>query len=193
MDQPKTSEEPAMLNKRPVTFIHTVLIAALLFASPLFAEGFPPAEQAKIDAAIAKLTDWAASAEVLAAVKAGNAAGDGGMNNGKWVELGETAPEVTAITSSAMSTQLGAWREASGLNKLFLRAKDGHLVAGVAKPLVYNISSRPTYKNAMTGKPWQAGKAKPDPTTQVNSVQISVPVMDGGEAIGVLHSSVIVQ
>lgn len=176
---------------------HWLLVGALtlLIALPLGASAkgkFPEATQTEIDAALAKLTTWAAETDVVAAVKLANASPNAGMTNGKWVELGNDAPEVTAITSSSLSQQLGAWKSEKGLNKLFLRSKEGALVAGAAKPLVYNIKKRKPFKNAIKGQPWHAGKAKPDPTTQIKSVQISVPVKDGADVIGVLHSSVIV-
>lgn len=160
--------------------------------SGAFAGTFPDATQAKIDDALGKLSQWAGDAGLVDAVKSANAASGGSLSNGKWVELSADAPDVTAITSSTLSKQLGEWKSSEGLNKLFLRAKNGTLVAGEKKPLVYNVSKRPPFKNAIAGKVWHGGKAKPDPTTQIKSVQIAVPVQDGGETIGVLHSSVIV-
>jgi hypothetical protein len=176
---------------------HWLLVGALtlLIALPFGASAkgkFPAATQAQIDVALAKLAAWAADTDVVSAVKSANASPNDGMTNGKWVELDKDATEVAAITSSPVSKQLGAWKSESGLNKLFLRSKDGALVAGAAKPLVYNVKKRKPFTNAIKGKSWHAGKAKPDPTTQIKSVQISVPVKDGAEVIGVLHSSVIV-
>lgn len=180
------------MQNKSVNLAGVVFVIVGLFASPLFAAGIPAAAQADIDSALAKLSEWAANGDVVAAVKAANANPDNAMNNGKWVELGDSAPEVTAITSTAVSKQLGAWKTQSGLNQLFLRAKDGRLVAGPGKPLVYNVAKRPPFKKAIAGNAWHAPKAKPDPTTQKKSVQISVPVRDGADVIGVLHSSVIV-
>lgn len=170
-------------------------VLSVLLALPLaaLAKGkFPEATQTQINAALTKLETWAAEADVVAAVKTANASPAAGMNNGKWIELGKDAPAVTAITATPVSQQLGAWKRESGLNKLFLRSKDGKLVAGAAKPLVYDVRKRPPFKNAIKGQAWQGGKAKPDPTTQIKSVQISVPVKDGADVVGVLHSSVIV-
>jgi hypothetical protein len=176
---------------RRLTGCAVVLSASLAYGS-VFAGTFPDSTQAKIDDALAKLSHWAGDTSLVDVVKSANAEPSGSMNNGKWVELSADAPDVTAITSSALSKQLGEWKNSKGLNKLFLRAKNGTLVAGAKKPLVYNVSKRPPFKNAIAGKVWHAGKAKPDPTTQIKSVQIAVPVKDGDEIIGVLHSSVIV-
>ena len=171
---------------------YAILLSASLAYGSAFAGKFPDATQAKIDDALAQLSEWSGDASLVDAVKSANAVSGNAMNNGKWVELSADAPEVSAITSSALSKQLGEWKESKGLNKLFLRARNGTLVAGAKKPLVYDVSKRPPFKNAIAGKAWHGGKAKPDPTTQIKSVQISVPVKDGSDVIGVLHSSVIV-
>ena len=38
----------------------------------------------------------------------------------------------------------------------------------------------------MEGKLWQQGESKPDPSTNIGTVQIAAPVKDGGKVIGVL-------
>ena len=69
----------------------------------------------------------------------------------------------------------------------------GHVIASSVKPLIYKNSSRPVFTHPMEGKPWNAGKIKPDPTTQIKSVHVGVPVLDGGKVIGVLHAGVSVE
>jgi hypothetical protein len=64
------------------------------------------------------------------------------------------------------------------------------MVAGSGKSVIYNASARPPIKEAMKGKPWNADEVKPDPTTQLKSVHVSAPVMDGGAVIGVIHTAV---
>jgi hypothetical protein len=175
-------------------FVATILmVCGILTSSTVAAAGLPANVQAEVDAALAKLDGWSADAEVVAAVKAANAAPDDGMSNGKWVGLDPNSPEVTAITSNALSKKLAQWRDSEGLNKLYVRAQDGHLVGGAQKPMVYNIAKRKAFKNVIGGTPWHAPKIKPDPTTQKPVVQISTPIKDGDRVIGVMHSSVIVQ
>jgi len=164
-------------------------ISLLALSGVVFAE-LPQATQAQVDDALQQLAKWAADPAMVGAVSSANAAGDSGMTNGRWVELGADSGEVRAITSTQTSEQLQQWKQSAGLNKLFLRAKNGTLVAGSQKPLVYNVSKRPPFKKAIAGSTWHAGKAKPDPTTQKKVVQISVPVKDAGGVIGVLHSAV---
>ena len=52
------------------------------------------------------------------------------------------------------------------------------------------VCGSPAAINALKGQAWADTEVKPDPTTQIKSVQVSAPVLDGGKAIGILHGSV---
>ena len=148
----------------------------------------PPAVQSKVDAYTAKMVAWAADPVVVAAAKA--SAGKGGvagMNNGKWDSLAENDPAVAELLKSPFSKKLASFSADKGVSKLVLRDDKGNFIAADTKPLLYNNASRPQFANAMKGSPWHASEVKPDPTTQVKSVQLGVPVLDGGKAIAVLH------
>ncbi len=169
------------------------VLAALCLGSPFAsAEGLPGPAQAKADAALKQLAAWAANPEIIAATREANAKGGmPGMNNGKWNELSENDPTVTALLSTKASMLLKKWETENGhFSKLVLRSREGDVTAASIKPLVYHNTARPVFSNAIKGKPWHADEIKPDPTTQVNGVQISTPVMDGRKVIGVLHASV---
>lgn len=170
-------------------------VFASAFASSAWAE-LPPDVAAKVDAVKKKLTDWAANPAVVAAVKASNGS-DGmiaGMSNSKWDELTEKDPQVMAFQTSAVGKLVVEWEHDKSIGKLYLRDQKGNLVASSTnKPLLYNVASRPPFINAMKGAAWATGEVKPDPTTQAKSVQASAPVMDGGKAIGVIHSSIPVE
>ena len=153
-----------------------------------------PEVQAKVDGYLKKLQDWAADPAIVSAVKAANAKGGiAGMNNAKWVDLADTAPEVQAILETSASGKVHKWGADSGINKLYVRDAKGNLVAGNNKPLIYNVAARPPFKVAITGTTFHATAVKPDPTTQLKSVQIAVPVKDGGSVIGVMHAAVTVE
>jgi hypothetical protein len=155
-----------------------------------------PAVQAKVDSFKKQLVEWAANPQVVAAAKESNAKGGiAGMNNAKWDELADTDATVTGLNQSAVGKQITKWEEGKGIEKLNLRDEKGNLVANSSssgKPLLYNNSSRPPFQNGLKGA-WAASEVKPDPTTQKKSVQIAAPVMDGGKAIGVLHSAVLAE
>ena len=154
----------------------------------------PPPVQAKVDKYKQKLVEWAADPAIITAVKEANVKGAvAGITNSKWDELTDKDPEVSAILNSATSVLLRQWDQDKGINKLFLRDKDGNLVAASNKPLLYNSAPRTVIKEAMKGVAWAANEIKPDVTTQIKSVQLSAPVKDGGKVIGVIHSAVTVE
>lgn len=176
------------------------ILASLFFglslaATSALADGLPADLQAKVDGYKAKLQEWAASPMVVDAVKASNAKGGiPGMNNAKWVDLPDNDPQVTALQNSAAGKQVSKWETDKNLLKLNIRDEKGNLVAASssAKPLLYNNATKPPFMNGLKGA-WSAPAIKPDPTTQQKSVQIGVPVMDGGKAIGVMHSAVVAE
>lgn len=184
------------------TFFHPTMSAwfiaflALLGASALFtnaaqAAPIPPDANAKIEKYKQKLVEWAANPVIVAAVKEGNAKGAQGMNNAVWDDLKDDDPQVKARQNSAAGKQLSKWEEDKNINKLYIRDEKANFVAGSNKPLRFNNFSAPQFSNSFkTGKPFGANEMKPDPTTQVMSVQISAPIMDGGKPIGVINSSV---
>lgn len=173
-----------------------MLLAAAVMALPAMtahANAIDPALAGKVETYKKKLVEWAADPVVVNAVKEANAKGGiPGMDNAKWEGLSESDPLVTA-TQSNEAGKLMKKLEADNkeLVKLYVRAAQGHLVAASNKPLIYNVSSRPPFKAAIGGEPWSAKEVKPDPATEIKSVQIAVPILDGGKVIGVLHSAVI--
>lgn len=168
--------------------------AALLAVFALAAQADPvtPEMQGAVDKYKSKLVEWAANPTIVAAVKESNAKGGlaPGMTNAKWDELGDKDPVVAGFQNSPAGKLVSKWEEDKNLGKLNVRDEKGNLVAASssAKPLLYNNASRAPFANGLKGA-WSANEAKPDPTTQRKSVQISAPVLDGGKAIGVLHSS----
>ncbi len=179
------------------TLLSTLLVGmvvAFFAASDARAE-LPGDVQAKVDSYKKKLVEWAANPAVVAAVKESNAKGGlvAGMTNAKWDELAESDPVVKGFQTSAAGKLVSGWEQDKTLNKLYVRDEKGNLVASSNKPLLYNVASRPPFQAAIKGSPWNAGEVKPDPTTQLKSVQISAPVLDGGKVIGVIHSAITVE
>ncbi len=147
--------------------------------------------QAKVEKYKLKLVEWAANPTIIAAAKEANEKGAmAGMNNAKWDDLKDDSPEFLGLKTSAAGQMLLKWEEDKAISKLYARDFKGNIVAASSKPLLFNNASRPPFVNAIKGEPFSAKEAKPDPTTSVMSVQISVPIMDGSKVIGILHSSV---
>jgi hypothetical protein len=181
--------------QRKAGLLATVALAISLTA-PASANGNLPADiQAKVEKAKKLLMERASDPGVLAAVRDANMRGPGGMTNGKWIELEEGAPPVKALLATAASRQIATWEAADQtINKIVLRDNKGNLVAASVRPLIFNNANRPVFAKPFEAQQaWSAGEIKPDPTTQVPSVHVAAPVMDGGKAIGVLHAGVSAQ
>ncbi len=157
-------------------------------------DALSPALQAKADAYKAKLVEWAAHPVIVAAAREASAKGAlPGMNNGKWNDLDEKDPVVTAFETSAAGKQIAKWEADKNINKLVLRDDKGNVAASSLKSVVYNNAARPSFVQAMKGQAWADKQIKPDPSTGIKSVQASAPVLDGGKIVGVLHTAVTVE
>ncbi len=167
-----------------------LLGSSILFSGMGHADPIPSDVQAKVEKYKHKLVEWAANPVIIAAIKEANAKGAGGMNNATWNDLADGDPKVKALQSSAAGKLLTKWEEDKGINKLYIRDEKANLVAGSNKALLFNNASRPQFSNAIKGEAWVGKEMKPDPTTQIMSVQLSVPILDGGKTIGVMNSSV---
>ncbi|MBK1714561.1 cache domain-containing protein [Rubrivivax gelatinosus] len=181
-----------MKNTRPSRRLVLACVALLtMFSGMASAADLPADVQAKVERAKKRLVEMAADPAVVAAVREANGRDNGGMNNGKWVDLPDTDPAVKAMLSSKVSLQIGKWEQADpSINKILLRDQKGNIVAGSTKPLIYNNAARPVFANPIKGQVWSAGEIKPDTTTQIPSVHVAAPVMDAGKPIGVLQAGV---
>lgn len=158
---------------------------------PARAAELPSEVAAKVEKAKKRLVELAADPAVLAAVRESNGHDSGGMNNGKWIELSDTDPAVKSAMSSKVSLQIAKWEQADDtVNKIVLRDQKGNLVGASTRPLIFNNANRPVFANAIKGQPWAAGEIKPDTSTQIPSVHVAAPVLDGGKTIGVIHAGV---
>jgi hypothetical protein len=151
-----------------------------------------PAEVApKVDKAKAWLVQVAADPTVVAAVREANANGPGDMTNGKWISLSDSDPAVKSVLANKISVQIAKWEQSyDTVNKIVLRDQQGFLVGASTRPLIFNNSKVPVFSNTIKGQPWSANEVKPDTTTQIPSVHVAAPVLDGGKPIGVLHAGV---
>ena len=149
-----------------------------------------PKMQPRIDAYKKQAIAWAADPLIVKAVKDSNAAGPiAGMGNAKWRDLKESDPMVKGLVDNAAGQLLTKWMnaDAKGINKMVLSGDKSHRVAFTSMPAVYIGKGRPNFDTSMNdGKVWQQGESKPDPSTNIDTVQISAPVKDGSTVIGVL-------
>ena len=148
-----------------------------------------PKMQVKIDAYKKQAASWAADPAIVKAVKDANARGPiPMMGNAKWRELKETDPIITGFTSNPTGQMLTKWMnaDAKGINKIVLSGSKGQRVAYTSMPAIYIGKGKPNFDEAFDGKLWHQGESKPDPSTNIDTVQIAAPVKDGSDVIGVL-------
>ncbi len=160
-----------------------------LIANVAIAADITPKMQMKIDNYKKQSATWAADPAIVKAVKDSNALGPiSGMGNAKWRELKEDDPIVSGLVSNASGQLLTKWMnaDAKGINKVVLSGNKSHRVSYTSMPAKYIGKGAPNFDVAIEGKLWNQAETKPDPSTNIDSVQIAAPVKDGSEVIGVL-------
>ncbi len=168
----------------------SVATLALFFAGVAAAADITPKMQPKIDAYKKQAAEWAADPEIIKAVKEANTKGPiAGMGNAKWRDLKDNDPIVQEFVTNATGQLLTKWLKADekGINKIVLTGNKSHRVAFTSMPAIYIGKGKPNFDTSFNDdKVWQQGESKPDPSTNIESVQISAPVKDGDTVIGVL-------
>lgn len=167
----------------------SLLLAAFGFAPPLTAGEITAKMQTKIDAYKKQAMAWAADPQIVLAVKESNAKGPiPGMGNAKWRELKESDPVVQGFITNPAGQLLVKWMNADskGVNKIVLSGSKSQRAAFTSMPAIYLGKGKPNFDEAIDDKLWQQGESKPDPSTNIDTVQIAAPVKDGGKVIGVL-------
>lgn len=181
------------------SYIKIFLLSVIFLLSllrPALAEPLSPELQTKIEVYKKKLIEWAANPKLMAAVKESNVKGGlvAGMTNAKWDDLSEKDAVVLGFQNNEAGKIVSQLDQDSGISKLYLRDEKANLVASSSKPLLYNNSSKPWIALPLKeGKPWSGTEIKPDPTTQIKGVHLTVPLLDSGKIIGLLHTSVIAE
>lgn len=166
-----------------------VLLAAMIVTTPVRAADVTPKMQPKIDSYKKQAALWAMDPVIVKAVKEANAQGPIPMlGNAKWRELKESDPIVKGLVDNPAGQRLTTWMNADpkGINKIVLSGDKSHRVAFTSMPAIYIGKGKPNFDESFSGKAWQQGESKPDPSTNIESVQISAPVKSGNDVIGVL-------
>jgi len=168
----------------------TFFAFAFGFAAVLAAQAAPltPQQQARLEAYKKAITKWAARPPVVKAVQAANAKGLlPNMSNAAWAALKPDDPIVVSFETNPVGLWLAKkLKDSNGVFcEAFLSGSQGQKVAFAAKTTSYIHAGSPKFDVPMSGKPWQ-GQPELDASSNVYSVQISTPVLDGGKPIGVL-------
>ncbi len=177
------------MTTRHSLFCSLVLSLGVFFA-PAANAALPAEIQAKVDIYKKKLSEWASDPVIVKATNEANERGSTGMSNAKWDELADNDPAIQATVTNTVSQKLRKLEEDKGINKLYLRDKNGNVIAGVTRTTLFNAARRPHIAAALKGEMAHTNEIKPDPSTQVKSVQLAVPVIDAGKVVGVLHTAI---
>lgn len=176
-----------------MTAVNILRLIALIVVSgsaPLLLAGeITPKMQPNIDQYKKQAVQWAADPLIVQAVKEANAKGPiPGLGNAKWRELKESDPVVQGFVTNPAGQLLTKWmnEDSKGINKIVLSGAKSHRVAFTSMPAIYIGKGKPNFDEAMEGKVWQQPESKPDPSTNIDTVQIAAPVKDDGKVIGVL-------
>jgi hypothetical protein len=164
-----------------------LIALVVLAASPLSAGPLDPAVQAKVDAQVKAIQAWAGDPAIVAAVKAQNASPSAdvtAMTQEKWATLSVLDPAVRGFAKNDAAAVLKA-KKTDAISEAFVSSADGRKVAFIAKTTSFSHKGKPKHDVPMTGKTWQ-GAVEVDESTGVQQLQVAVPVMDGGKAIGSL-------
>lgn len=163
--------------------LRAALMIALLVVPTAFAEALAPDQQAKLDAKVAELKAWSTEPAIVAAVKAHNAKPEHPeYTNDSWKTTTVLDPAVRAFQQNAVATWIKS-KKGEAVTEAFVSGADGAKVAFLSKPSGWTHKGKPKHDKPMTGKNWQ-GEIEVDASTGARQIQVSVPVLDGGKAIG---------
>jgi hypothetical protein len=170
------------------TFLQIAALLAGLVAVPsACADGLSAELQAKVDARLKEIQAWASSPEIVAAVKAQNAnppAEHAAVTQDKWKELTVLDPFVRGFSKNPVAEFLKSKKDAA-VTEAFVSGANGTKVAFLAKTSGWSHKGKPKHDVPMTGKTWQ-GPVEKDESTGLEQVQVAVPVLDDGKAVGSL-------
>jgi hypothetical protein len=168
--------------------VATVLVGcACVMAGATRAVAADAALQAKLDQRIEQIKTWAADPAVVAAVKAHNAsepADHAAMTQDKWTAMTILDPFVRSFSKSDAGVFLKS-KKSDEVAEAFLSDAKGDKVAFLAKTTSWCHKGKPKHDQPMAGKTWQ-GNVEVDESSGAQQIQVSVPVLDGGKAIGSL-------
>lgn len=142
-------------------------------------------QKALLDKQIEVVKTWASDAVVVNAVKAHNAtppAAYKDMTQDAWKALAVLDPKVRDLSKNAVAEFIKA-KKSDAVSEAFVNAADGTKVALLSKTSSWSHASSGKHKDPMAGKGW-IGEIELDESTGSQQIQIAVPVLDGGKAIG---------
>lgn len=161
------------------------LLLSTVLTTSVFAEALTPEQTTALNKQVTEFKKIASDAQVVNAVKAVNTtpmADYKDMNQDKWKELPVLDPKVRYFSKNPLAEFLKT-KKNEMVTEIFVNAADGTKVAFLSKTSNWSHKGKPKHDEPMNGKDWQ-GAIEMDESTGLKSIQVAVPVMDAGKAIG---------
>lgn len=157
-----------------MTFLFSMGVSAALTAE----------QKAAIDKQVEIVKGWASNATIVAAAKAGAGADYASMTQDAWKALPILDAKVRALSKTPAAEVLKK-NKTDAVSEAFLNAADGTKVAILSKTSNWSHKGKAKHDDPMAGKTW-IGEVETDESTGAQQIQIAVPVMDAGKAVGSL-------
>lgn len=152
-----------------------------------------PEVKAKVEAKAKQLQALGTDPKVVAAVKAYNSAVPpeaAAMTNDKWKGLTQLDPAVRVYTRNPLAVYLKT-RMDPAVSEWFVSASGGTKVAFMFKPTSWTHSGKDKHQIPMSGKLFY-GPVEMDESSGQRQIQVGIPVIDGGRAIGTIVAGIAV-
>jgi hypothetical protein len=177
----KEGQNKMMILKKSLMFAAMVAVLAVSGMAQA-----PPEIKAKLDAQIKLLQAISVDPQVVSAVRAHNATPPSGdaasMTNEKWAGLSLLDPFVRTVAKTPLSVFLKTKTD-DVIAEIFVSGTTGDKVGFAAKTTYWTHKGMPKHEVPMSGHTF-IGAPKLDESTGVTEIQVGLPVMDGGKAIG---------
>ncbi len=161
------------------------LLALALAGTRALAGDLSPEMKGKVEAKIKQFSSLGTDPKVVSAVREHNASPPAeakAMTNEKWKSLKVLDPFVRGLSKNALAEYLKGKKDES-VAELFVSGADGGKVALFNKTTSWTHKGKEKHEIPMKGKTY-IGRAEMDQSSGVETVQIGLPVMDGGKPIG---------
>jgi len=166
-------------------FIMAFITVFMLVTVTAQAEELTPAQKTKVEAKIKMLSSWSTDKKIVDFVRNANAnppVEGKGMTQEKWTSLNMLSPEVKAFSKNDLASYLRTVKDAS-ISEVFVSCADGTKAAFLSKTSSWSHKGKPKHDVPMSGKTW-TGKPELDESTGIQQVQVGLPILDNGKAIG---------
>lgn len=160
-------------------------VAVVLLSTAALAADISPELKAKVEAKVKHFAWMSTDSKVVAAVKEHNtnpSADVKAMTNEKWQALTVLDPFVRSLSKNPLAEYLKTKKDDS-IAELFVSGSDGSKVALFNKTSSWTHKGKDKHEVPMKGKTF-IGPSEMDKSSGVETVQIGLPVLDGGKPIG---------